>query len=171
MRPVDDDILLACVSSTQRPAGDSCFHPIYFARYAGSDESKVDKYQEEWARTLRIVLPQLSEEKIFDVTLCARECAVNAMKHGCGGSADQLSTFVILSNPETETLRLIICDPGPGHEFDLGAHKSKTRVSLIEDHRGLMLIEMLSSRFETRGKGAQVEMDFHFNSSPQAMAS
>lgn len=171
MLVVDDDILLACVSSGKRPKGDSCFDPIYFARYAGSDESKVDKYQEEWARTLRIALPQLSEEKIFDVTLCARECAVNAMKHGCRGAADTFSTFVILCNPETETLRLMICDPGPGHEFDLGAHKSKTRDSLIEDHRGLMLIEMLSTRFETHRKGAQVEMDFHFNSSPQAMAS
>lgn len=158
-----DDILLACVTPGQPSPTSASLHPIFFARYAGCDEPKVDQFQVEWSNTLGLALPQLSEERIFDVVLCAREIAVNAMKHGCKGASDKFATFVILCDPEAQLLRVIISDPGPGHAFDLPEHKLKTEESLIDEHRGLMLIEMLSSRFETRRRGAHVEMDFCFH--------
>ncbi|HAM70671.1 MAG TPA: hypothetical protein DCM86_03405 [Verrucomicrobiales bacterium] len=171
MKKAADDILFATVQVAPGGEREAGFYPIFFARYPGSDYLKVDAHQEEWSRTLKIALPELTDTRVFDILLCAREIAVNAMRHGCKGCPDQQSTFLMMCDPASRLIRVVISDPGPGHEFDWQEHKRKTEEDLIDEHRGLMLIDMLSTRFETSRRGAHVEMDFSFDDLATAIAS
>ncbi len=168
MQEANDDILLARIQVSELPSPTDQLIPILLEQLPGSQHDKIDELQASWSRSLRIALPDLPEEKLFDVILCAREVMLNALKHGCRCSPHVVASLALLSHPEQQILRLIVEDPGPGHDFDLKAHRTKTEESLIEEHRGLMLLETLSIRMETRRRGACVELDFNYSSPSSA---
>jgi FixJ family two-component response regulator/anti-sigma regulatory factor (Ser/Thr protein kinase) len=170
LRRAADDILLAAVDVGPVAPGASPFLPIFSARYSGVDQFRVDTLQEEWARSLALALPGVSQEKLFDVLLCTREIAVNAMKYGCAGREDLHCSMLVLCNPESELIRVVISDPGPGHGFDWRQHKQQTETTLIDEHRGLILVGMMTTRVETQRRGAYIEMDFTFQETPAALA-
>ena len=119
-----------------------------------------DSFQAFWQRSLMLAVPELPEAKLHDVLLASREALLNALNHGCGGCADQRASLQIAYPPSRQTLRVRVCDPGPGHDFDLARHEKSALKELAEEHRGLVLIHHLASDVSFLRNGASVTMDF-----------
>ena len=166
-----DDILVTKVALTPPVEGQREFVPIVVAWYPGSDYERIDTIQETWFRSLRLALPFLTVDRTYDIMLCLREVVINALKHGCRGQQDQMASLMISWEPHSSLVRVIVSDPGPGHSFDWRQHKQRAENELIDEHRGLMLIDAMTQRFETRSNGAWVEMDFEIDPTLKEMAS
>lgn len=160
MKRALDDVLFACVHIKPPGAGASGFYPLYHSRHAGAEESRIDELQEYWTRSLRTAIPALSEGRMYDIVLCLREVALNALKHGCRSSAEEYATLLIECDPDTNQLRVVVSDPGPGHQFDVAAHLKLADEQMICEHRGLMLIEAMATKMVTKRNGAHVELEF-----------
>ncbi|MBM3844720.1 MAG: response regulator [Verrucomicrobia bacterium] len=171
MRHAKDDILVASVGHRSVISAAGEFLPLVSNKHPGTDWARVDALQAYWARSLQTALPELDESRLYDVLLCTREIMLNALIHGCGKSPDQSATVDISCDPAGCVVRVVIQDTGAGHDFDWSAHKKKAEESLVDEHRGLMLIDALASRFETKAHGTRVEMDFVFSHSDRALAS
>lgn len=170
MKQAGDDILVTSIFlAGEAPTGNE-FLPVMYAKYAGADHLNVDALQQVWTNSLRLTLPTLSAEALFDVMLCLREVVINALKHGCGGSQDQNATVSVSVNSQQGLLRIVVSDPGPGHDFDWREHRERADIDLIDEHRGLMLIDQMAQSWETRRKGAWVRMDFCIASALKEMA-
>ncbi|MBI1839501.1 MAG: response regulator [Verrucomicrobia bacterium] len=171
MKRAADDILVARVALTPPAKGRPEFIPILHARYPGCDWERIDAIQDVWTRSFRLALPELGDEGSYDILLCLREVVINALKHGCRGQADSCATLMISWDSSSATVRVIVSDPGPGHDFDWMEHARAAADQLIDAHRGLMMINGMAARFETKRKGAWVEMDFNANPALKKRAS
>ena len=160
MEQADDDILVASIFLGGQPPDGGEFIPLLFVKYPGSDYGRVDIHQDIWTRSLGLAIPNLPEETLFDVLLCLREVVINALKHGCKGAEDQFATLMVSFNAVEGLLRVVVSDPGPGHSFDWREHCERADIDLIDEHRGLMLIDQMAQSWETRQAGAWVRMDF-----------
>jgi len=111
---------------------------------------------------LQLVVPELPEAKLHDILLSSREVLLNALKHGCGNRADQKAGFQIACCPSLQTIRIRVCDPGPGHHFNLTVHEEHAARDLAEEHRGLILVRHLADKMSFQRNGASVTMDFNW---------
>lgn len=170
MKEAKDDILLAGVTDVLNIDNNDVFLPVLFSRNPGSEHTRIDSLQDGWSRSLRMALPEMTDEKHYDLILCLREVFLNALKHGCKGDPAQSATLSVTYNPAMTTVRVIVSDPGPGHDFDWQAHQRLTEASTIDEHRGLMMIHALSKRLETKRRGAHIEMDFSLQPPPAGVA-
>ncbi len=185
-----DDVMAATIELADRgplkeaPAAGS-FEPILLqtcerrpcghAPAATCDERethpKIDEWQERWRRSLRFALPGLSEESMFDILLVAREAVLNAVEHGCG--PEEAASLSAAYHAERKLVRLIVSDPGAGHEgfAAKGAKEGAAEGAKEEEgedparrHRGLSLIRGLSQshgaarrRGTAHGRGGEVQ--------------
>jgi anti-sigma regulatory factor (Ser/Thr protein kinase) len=97
---------------------------------------------------------------MHDILLASREVALNAMEHGCGAQTGRWASFHAAYRASSNTIRIRIADPGPGHHFDLARHESRAAQELAEEHRGLILIRNLATQLAFERDGATVTMDF-----------
>ncbi len=128
--------------------------------YRGSDYGEIDRFQKCWGRSLRLVYPDVSEERLEEVAICLREVVLNGMLHGCQKAVDKVCSLVVTDVVSEQLVRVRFDDPGEGHSFDVEAHLSRMEDALIDQHRGLMFLRHLSTRFEARRNCASVLMDF-----------
>jgi CheY-like chemotaxis protein/anti-sigma regulatory factor (Ser/Thr protein kinase) len=158
-----DDVMSASIllqssmsraATTQRVAGGE-IHPLLFQTYERGDRKQIDHWQQFWRETLEFGLPGLSRESLFDILLCAREAVLNGLHHGCQSDAEVV-TLTATYRPQTEVLRLIVRDPGPGHNYPVEAPKSG---ELPLAHRGLAVICALTKRIQLWRNGAELCMD------------
>ena len=155
-----DDVLLAVIhlSAENRPC--RAWWPVLAERYHGGQLAEIDRLQAYWRRSLTLALPELPEAQLHDVLLAAREAVLNALQHGCGGSAHRTADFQVAYNAAQRAVRVRVEDPGPGHEFDLLRHERFLERELVDVHRGLILVKHLASHLRFERKGATVVMDF-----------
>lgn len=170
MKQAGDDILVASTFLAGESSDGNEFLPVLYAKYTGAEYHNVDALQQLWANSLRLTIPSLSDEALFDVMLCLREVVINALKHGCQGAQEQTATLTLSVNSQQGLLRVVVSDPGPGYDFNWREHRERADIELIDEHRGLMLIDQMTKNWETRRKGAWVRMDFCIASALKEMA-
>lgn len=120
----------------------------------------VDDLQAYWERSLRVALPEVEEDRLFDVLLGLREAVINALKHGCKASAQHAATVLASYLPSTRVLSLRVKDDGTGHEFDFQSHEVAAAAGMLTEHRGLVLMRNLAGRLDIADRGTQVTMEF-----------
>jgi CheY-like chemotaxis protein/anti-sigma regulatory factor (Ser/Thr protein kinase) len=136
--------------------------PVARQEFSGADSVLIDSMQLCWQRCLALALPEIAESRALDALLATREGVLNAMRHGCGGCADAFGTLEIAFDADTRILRVMITDPGPGHDFDFRVHEATAGDELVDAHRGLSLMHQLSSTIVVERRGAQVRLDFRY---------
>jgi len=157
-----DDILLADIYFSSSLSAPESFRPLILDQYHGGQSGEIDELQSIWRRSLQLVVPELPEARLHDVLLSSREVLLNALLHGCGSRADQKASFQAAYCPSLQTIRVRVCDPGPGHQFNLTVHEERAARELAEDHRGLILVRHLADNMSFRRNGASVTMDFNW---------
>jgi len=80
--------------------------------------------------------------------------------HGCAGRPDLQGQLTITVNLAQRTLRTIVSDPGPGHDFSRKPHEAADE--LADLHRGLNLINRLATRMTSNRNGAELILDFRY---------
>lgn len=154
-----DDVLVVSIQLAGAPAGPA-WRPILHEHYPGDQGPAIDQLQSRWERSLQLALPDLPDSRRYDVLLALRETVINALKHGCGGRADQRATLMLTVQPEQRIVRGIISDSGPGHDYDWAAQPPPDE--LADLHRGLSLINRLATVVTTARHGAELLLDFHY---------
>ena len=132
--------------------------PLIVDFYQPEQISEIDALQQYWENSLRIALPELDQTSLYGVLLAAREAVVNALLHGC--RAGESAEFQISYRASTQTLSVLVCDPGPGHSFSLHEQEARNGEDLADSHRGLMLIESFATQTERSRNGANLRMEF-----------
>ncbi|MDX2186337.1 MAG: fused response regulator/phosphatase [Opitutaceae bacterium] len=129
--------------------------------YRGDEYKDIDQIQSLWLNTLRLTLAKWPSDRRDQVALCLREAVLNALEHGCNGSADRSMTLQLLYHPGLDRLKVQIDDPGEGHEFDwAGFHSDAAGDTLETEHRGLVFIHGLANAVETKRRGATLNLFF-----------
>ena len=154
-----DDVLVVRVH-TGAVTTKSCWFPVLHETSHGGQGPEIDALQSRWTNSLELGLPDMAEDRRFDVLLATRELVLNAMKHGCNGSPDRACQLSIVFNSTERTLRVVVADPGEGHHFDW--HPSQDDEALADLHRGLFLVNRLATRVSTQRHGAEVTLDFSY---------
>ena len=157
-----DDILVAEISLLPLAPEADAFRPLIVEQYHGSQFGEIDEFQAFWERSLAMAVPEIPAAKMHDILLASREALLNALRHGCDGRPERNAGFQVAYSPNRRAIRVRVCDPGPGHEFQLEDHEQKAAEELIPGHRGLILLKYLSTQLETERNGATVAMDFEW---------
>ena len=154
-----DDILVTrvCLPGNSDASG---LIPLLKEDYTAAQASQIDALQRHWSDTLLFCFPDLEEPKLFNVLLASREAVLNAFRHGCRNSVNNLAQYAISYHPSSRTLRVFVDDPGSGYQFDVNAYETAAVEHLIDAHRGLILIEHLVDRWTVERNGASLIMDF-----------
>jgi FixJ family two-component response regulator/anti-sigma regulatory factor (Ser/Thr protein kinase) len=160
IEPALDDILVARILMAPSKTAEHAFEPVILEEYSGADSGSIDEFQESWRRSLLQALPELSETQMHDALLASREVVLNALNHGCGGRSEHRVCFQVASDVRARKLRVRVCDPGPGHRFNVSGYEEDAAASLLEEHRGLILAKHLANDIRFERNGATVIMDF-----------
>lgn len=161
-----DDVLVLQVDLGPKGADPgACWHPLVAHVGNGSERFEIDVLQEKWERSLRLVSVGLSEAAIFDVLVCTREAAANAIKHGCGNDETKTWELQIHFNPTLRHVRVSVRDDGPG--WPGSAYLTQPRDAVLpgddERHNGIVLLRKLPSQVEIRRSGASQRFSFEAN--------
>jgi sigma-B regulation protein RsbU (phosphoserine phosphatase) len=156
-----DDILLVRIDLAASARPESRFRPILYERYFGNQDAQIDQLQAHWKKSLETVVPGLPGPKLFDLLLCSREAVINAIKYGCPADPQSPCSYQVNYQPDRHVLRVVVSDPGPGHDFDWFKHEQAAADELPETHRGLALMHRLPDATRVERSGATVTMDFN----------
>jgi len=103
---------------------------------------------------LRLGVP---EEKQMEIGLALQEALANAVVHGCGNDASK-EVHCRLSSDSEGRIRIIVSDPGPGHDLNSLPAPSLTP-DLDRDHgRGIYLIRQLMDDVRFERGGSEIQM-------------
>lgn len=168
-RGLRDDVLLAHFAlgpsggrSWGAPPVARRWLPILAERHAGSTHASVDEAQAGWEAAIRCVAPAIAPARLSDIMVAVREGLINALRHGCGGAADLEADLQMSLLAADRVIRVRIEDPGPGHDFDLARHGAEAGDDLVDLHRGLEMIHLLSTTVRVERHGARLRLDFRF---------
>mgnify|MGYP005841188289 CR=1 FL=1 len=157
-----DDILVIEYTINPSLPLNTKFNPILSEHYAGTEVDHIDNLQDNWRRSLTFALDDLLGDRLYDLLICVREGMLNALVHGCERSPDKFAHLQISVSEDKSVLRVVIDDPGRGHDFDL-----KKRLEDLSGHTakhlGLGIIEHLSDDFQIENKGTSLVFDFEIN--------
>lgn len=155
-----DDILVADIHLSPVSSALDFFRPLILEQYHGGQTGEIDEMQAFWRRSLKLAAPELPEDKLHDILLSSREMLLNALHHGCQGRADQKADFQAAYSPALQTIRVRVCDPGHGHQFNVARREERAAQELTQKHLGLVLTRHLATKMEAERGGATVIMDF-----------
>lgn len=155
-----DDVLVVSIQITPNLFTAPQWFPVLHEIYPGSKTPPIDQWQTLWENSLSLAVPTLPESRRFDVILALRETVINALAHGCAGNPELKTSLTISVNLVQRTLRIIISDPGPGHDFTRKPHEADDE--LADMHRGLSLINRLATQITSNRNGAEVILDFRY---------
>jgi len=154
-----DDILAIRYNVNPQSIVNTVFEPLLSEHYAGSEVEQIDYLQANWRRSLNFALGDRLGDRLYDLLICIREGMLNALIHGCERSADKFAHLQISLREDKELIRVVIDDPGRGHNFNL-----KERLERLETesgkHLGLGIIQHLSDDFQIENKGTSLIFDF-----------
>ncbi len=157
-----DDILIVEYTINPSLPLKTQFNPLLSEHYAGTEVDHIDNLQDNWRRSLTFALDDLMGDRLYDLLICIREGMLNALIHGCERSPEKFAHLQISISEDKSALRVVIDDPGRGHEFDL-----KKRLEDLQGHTGkhlgLGIIQHLSDDFHIENKGTSLVFDFEIN--------
>lgn len=154
----DDILVLKYSFQKQRPLN-ATYEPIISEHYAGTEVDHIDQLQSNWRRNLVFALDDKLGDRIYDLLICIREGMINALTHGCERSPEKFAHLQISLHPSGTSLRVVIDDPGKGHDFDLEMSLESIRRQEGK-HLGLGMIQHLSNEFAIENKGTSLMFDF-----------
>lgn len=164
IEPKDDILTLQYILNPTLPLNTN-YQPLLSEHYAGTEVDHIDHLQSNWRRSLSFALDDKLGDRLYDLLICIREGMLNALIHGCERAPDKFAHLQISLNPDQTALRVVIDDPGRGHQFDL-----KQRLNEIGGeggkHLGLGIIQYLSDDFQIENKGTSLVFDFEINPVP-----
>lgn len=134
--------------------------PIVYQEYPGTSIDHIDTIQTFCEQSIRYALPAIDAGRLSEVLVCLREALINALRHGCQGTADLTTTLQIARSHDRSKLSVQIQDQGEGHSFDWETHAEDASTHLIAEHRGLIMMQTIPSRTEVLHRGATVRMEF-----------
>ncbi|MCC5024956.1 MAG: ATP-binding protein [Candidatus Synoicihabitans palmerolidicus] len=134
--------------------------PLISHRIAGDTVDRIDTYQAWLECSLRLGLPEISDQKLGDITICAREGLINALQHGCQGRCRSIRRPTSGLSANEQDIHVRITDSGTGHEFDLDHHEPAAAANLLGEHRGLVMLKHIPTRTTAFNGGSHLEMDF-----------
>ncbi len=154
-----DDVMSVLIVLTSSPPcpQQQAWLPFVFQRWGAESAKEIDAIQLGWSRDLQFALPDLHESVTFDILLCTREAALNAMLYGCADGGEM--TICMRLNRQEGLIRVNVYDDGPGHSFDASTRES---LDLPAGHRGLLLIQQLSKNCIRERNGASLTMEFDY---------
>lgn len=156
-----DDVLLAVIGFVQE-TGYSYPFPILAESYGKAQVEDIDEIQERWRRTLEFAFPELPQDGLSDILLCARESVLNGLMHGCSKESDRCRLTMAFDIGQKQ-LQVDAIDPGPGHNFDFN---TRAAGELLDSHRGVLLMHILPHRVEQDSTGAAIRMFFVIEHEP-----
>jgi anti-sigma regulatory factor (Ser/Thr protein kinase) len=151
-----DDIMAISINLANPMERHVGLKPLILAKLVKEEQQDVDSWQEQWRRSLKLAIPDISEEGLFDILLAAREAILNALEHGC--KTEQSAHFQAAYDPDARSLRLIVSDPGSGYETPL--YQARPADGFGTTHRGLQLIQALARQVQIKRHGAEMWIDF-----------
>lgn len=157
-----DDILAIKYSLNPEIPLKTQFHPILSEHYAGTEVEHIDHLQSNWRRSLMFALDDRLGDRLYDLLICIREGMLNALIHGCEKSSDKFAHLQISLSDDKNSLRVVIDDPGRGHEFDLKGRLEQISTETGK-HLGLGIIQHLSDDFMIENKGTSLVFDFEID--------
>jgi FixJ family two-component response regulator/anti-sigma regulatory factor (Ser/Thr protein kinase) len=161
----EDDILVFEYSINPGLPLNTQYTPILSEHYAGTEVEHIDHLQANWRRSLSFALDDRLGDRLYDLLICIREGMLNALIHGCEKAPDKFAHLQVSLSGDKEKLRIVIDDPGRGHDFDL-----KQRLEEISGqtgkHLGLGIIQHLSDDFYIDNKGTSLVFDFMISAVP-----
>lgn len=160
MSGAEDDVMSSRLSlhGNANVLGAEGFYPILSEFYEPEHVSNIDEMQASWTRNLLLVMPELSGSTLHDALLCSREMVLNAIRHGC--KPGEKASLQMALQPSSDVIRILVDDPGPGHDFQVDEHENSPSGELPDAHFGLIMVRHLTSRFTRARNGASVTMDF-----------
>jgi FixJ family two-component response regulator/anti-sigma regulatory factor (Ser/Thr protein kinase) len=157
-----DDVLALRFDVGRTPSAGDAWFPIIVHEGHGGELVAVDTLQERWQRSLAFSGANLSEASTFDLLVCAREAARNAMEHGCDGAEDRPWHLQIHVNPARRQIRLSVFDSGGG--WSGSAYLDQPRDAEVdgddERHAGLILLRRLPSQIVVSESGSRLSLNF-----------
>lgn len=161
LKDAQDDILVLRadlrMDSQRRPPE---FVPIFDQRFAGDQGGEIDAIQTKAENSLRLVLPEIVDEKLSAVLLCLREALINAFEHGCENRPERTARLTLLWAESSARLLVEVSDDGEGHAFALSAHEQDAGELMLTEHRGLILMRNLCDEIKFSRQGRVVTMSF-----------
>lgn len=164
LKECGDDVLLVRLNLSQMAGLDGGLIPLICDQYFGPMDDRIDGWQARWERSIQLAVPDLPESKLFDLLLCSREAVINGVKYGCGACPEKPCTYEVAYQPESHVLRVVVDDPGPGHDFDWSGHAKAAEEQMLDEHRGLILMNQLPDVTRVERHGARVAMEFRLGS-------
>lgn len=158
-----DDVLLVRLNLKPKPGAMAGWIPLIQEQYFLPSGRQIDALQAFWENCLKLAVPGMPEATMFDILLCSREAVINGIKYGCGVRPEQPCMFEVVLEPATRVLRVVVEDPGPGHEFDWARHAKAAEELMLDEHRGLILMNRISDRMSIGRRGARIMMEFELN--------
>lgn len=136
--------------------------PIISEQYSGAESAHIDELQSVWRRSLQYALEEELGDRLYELLICIREGMLNALIHGCSGSADKFCHLQITIDRPARKVRVRIDDPGKGHSYDL-QRRLATMIPADGQNMGLGIIHHLSDVFVVENKGTSLLFDFSFD--------
>lgn len=134
--------------------------PACLGLYPSGFGAKIDNYQKIINSWIIRCIPEITEAKLTEISLCLREAMINADKHGCREIAGGRILLQMGCEESPRCLRVQVCDPGKGHQYD--SCSTESRHDHAEGkHLGLMLIHGLANHVRFNRGGAIIEFDFY----------
>jgi FixJ family two-component response regulator/anti-sigma regulatory factor (Ser/Thr protein kinase) len=152
-----DDILVAGIQFDPEPLATI---PLVYARYRGSEGSKIDQHQQHWQNSIVRHLPETPKIKCDRFLLACREAVINGIKHGCGGSHDQFAEFQITYHTQKQVIEGWVIDSGDGHTFDFQERDDRL-VDMKPGNLGLLLISKLVDKIHVEHGGTKLRFEMN----------
>lgn len=157
-----DDILTVSYLINPTVPTDQQYNPLLSEHYSGSEVEHIDELQDNWRRSLAFALDDRLGDRLYDLLICIREGMLNALIHGCDRAPDKFAHLQISINEPSTWIRVVIDDPGKGHQFDLKKRLMELNQSGGK-HLGLGIIQHLSDSFAIENLGTSLVFDFQVN--------
>ena len=149
-----DDLLVVEISWGNRK-GAGFWYPLFNEEYFGNSYENIDKLQEIWGNSLRLIFSDKKNEPINEILLCLREGVLNALLHGCKRSVEKKCCLRATYCPVHETLHIEIEDQGCGFDANLENFNKTNHQSL-----GILIMQSYSQNLVYTKGGRQLTMDF-----------
>lgn len=166
MGAAPDDVMAVMVHTGPEVPGAGApeRHVILFEELGAADAPAIDRWQEQWKCTLKLVLPDLGEDCLHRVLLSTREAALNALQHGCAADPAARAQLQMTWSPAENRLEVRVADPGPGHPA--WENPLCRDDEFGEGHRGLAIIRACTTRLTIERRGAVLRLEFNLEDSP-----
>ena len=155
-----DDIMLVWFPLAEDGPAIPTWKPVIATTYHGGQVADIDSLQSHWEWSLRMGVPDLADDRMYEIILCLREAVLNALAHGCRKDPALRARIQVRRRTGSTAIRVVIQDPGEGHDFDWKGHNTTAAENLDDRHRGLAFLHNFPTSIQVEGNGAWITMDF-----------